>query len=39
MQPVERGGGGSAEEAGEDGENQRRADQHGTGKRGKSVGS
>lgn len=37
LQPVERGGGGAAEEAGEDGENQRRARQYGTGKGGESV--
>lgn len=35
LQPVERGGGGTEEEAGEDGENERRAGQYGTREGGK----
>lgn len=35
LQPVERGGGGAEEEAGEDGENERRAGQYGAGEGGK----
>lgn len=37
LQPVERGGGGTEEEAGEDGENERRPGQHGTGEGGKNL--